>query len=364
MQSVVANQCRAKRCRSRRSYLAGSLLFAVAFLIGIPSLSQAQSSTANLPAGGSSQQPDQSTLGTVSGTVLDPTGAEIVGATVVLENKDKANRQQISTGSDGQFSFASVPPGDYQLTVAAKGFASNTISGTLAPGQFVIAPAINLAPARANTDVEVTASQMEVAEAEIKVQEQQRIVGFIPNFYVTYLPDPVPLGKKQKFELATRTMIDPVTLAITAITAGIQQSQNAYSDYGQGAAGFGKRFGAAYADNATDTFLGGAIFPTIFHQDPRYFYKGTGSTRSRLLYALASVAIAKGDNKRWQPNYSGLLGSLASGGISNLYYPKSDRGVGLTFTNFTIGIGSGAAFNVLQEFVIKKFTPSASKSNP
>lgn len=331
-------------------------LAALVLVLGVVPISFAQS-----PPSLSGQQSSQN-VGTVSGTVLDPSGAEVIGARVVLESEDHASRQELVTGNDGQFSFRNVPSGEYQLTVTARGFATKSAPASLAAGQFVIAPTITLAPAQANTAVQVTATQMEIAEAEIKVEEQQRIVGFIPNFYVTYLPDPVPLGRKQKFELATRSMIDPVTFALTGITAGVEQSQNAYSAYGQGAAGFAKRYGAAYADNATDTFLGGAIFPTLFHQDPRYYYKGTGSARSRLLYSLASVAITKGDNKHWQPNYSGLLGSLASGGISNVYYPKQDRGLGLTFTNFAIGIGSEAGFNVLQEFVIKKFTPSANKN--
>jgi Carboxypeptidase regulatory-like domain len=341
--------------------LYSAVFTAMFFLCALPS--PAQSSTVILPAPASSQQ--QAILGTanISGTVLDPSGAEVVGAQVILESKDHSSKLTISTGNDGQFSFANVPPAEYQLSVTARGFATHTSAAVLVPGQFLIAPTITLAPAQANTAVEVTATQMEVAEAQVKIQEKQRIIGFIPNFYVTYLPDPAPLGKKQKFELATRTMIDPVTLGITAITAGIQQSQNAYSDYGQGAAGYAKRFGASYADDATDTFLGGAVFPTLFHQDPRYFYKGTGSTRSRLLRAVGSVVVAKGDNKHWQPNYSGLLGSLAAGGISNLYYPNTDRGLGLIFTNFALNIGSGAGFNILQEFVIKKFTPAANKNS-
>jgi len=105
--------------------------------------------------------------------------------------------------------------------------------------------------------------------------------------------------------------------------------------------------------------------PSIFKQDPRYFYKGTGSKRSRVMYALANAVMCKGDNGRWQVNYSGLLGSLAAGGISNLYYPAKDRnGAGLTFENALIGIGATAAANLLQEFVIKKLTPSAASHGP
>jgi hypothetical protein len=117
----------------------------------------------------------------------------------------------------------------------------------------------------------------------------------------------------------------------------------------------------------TNTFIGGAILPSLLKQDPRYFYKGTGSKRSRLLYAIANSVICKGDNGHWQTNYSGILGGLAAGGISNLYYPSSDRGAGLTFENAAIGIGATAAANILQEFVIRKLSshiPSSAPTTP
>jgi hypothetical protein len=114
--------------------------------------------------------------------------------------------------------------------------------------------------------------------------------------------------------------------------------------------------GAGYADTVSGTFLGGAVFPALLKQDPRYFYKGTGSKRSRILYAIANAVICKGDNRRWQANYSNILGSLAAGGISNLYYPQSNRGAALTFENTAIGIGGTAVANLFQEFVVKKFT--------
>jgi hypothetical protein len=104
--------------------------------------------------------------------------------------------------------------------------------------------------------------------------------------------------------------------------------------------------------------IGGAILPSLLKQDPRYFYKGTGSTRSRILYALANAVICKGDNGHWQANYSGILGALAAGGISNLYYPASSRnGAGLTFENTLIGIGGSAVGNLFQEFLVRKLTP-------
>jgi hypothetical protein len=197
------------------------------------------------------------------------------------------------------------------------------------------------------------------------MEEKQRVLGSIPNFYVTYLPDPVPLNAKQKFELAWKTVLDPVTFLVVGGLSGVQQAQNHFRGYGQGAEGYGKRFGANYGDTVTGTFIGGAILASLLKQDPRYFYKGTGGVRARFLYAIANAVICKGDNKRWQANYSNILGNIASGGISNLYYPAQDRnGAELTFANAGIGIGSGAFTNLLQEFLLRKLTPEAKHDPP
>jgi len=182
----------------------------------------------------------------------------------------------------------------------------------------------------------------------------------VPNFYVSYVHDPVPLTPKQKFELAWKTTVDPVTFGVTGVIAGIQQAQNDFSGYGQGAQGYAKRFGASYADFVAGTIIGSAILPSLLKQDPRYFYKGSGSKRSRILYAIANSVICKGDDGHWQANYSSIVGSFAAGGISNLYYPSSDRnGAGLTFENGLIGIGESVAVNLLQEFFVRKLTPNA-----
>ena len=169
----------------------------------------------------------------------------------------------------------------------------------------------------------------------------------------------------QKFRLAVRTSIDPVTFAIAGATAGIEQGTNSFSGYGQGADGYAKRFAASYADDVVETFLGGALFPSILHQDPRYFYKGTGSITSRALYAMSTVVMCKGDNGRWQPNYSNVLGNLAAAGISNLYYPASNRnGAGITIQNALIDTAEGAAGALLQEFLLKKISHGVPQTGP
>jgi hypothetical protein len=208
------------------------------------------------------------------------------------------------------------------------------------------------------SEVNVTASQVEIATEQVKEEEQQRVLGVIPNFYVSYSPNPAPLTSRQKFSLAWKTSIDPVTFVVTGIFAGVEQEENTFSGYGQGAQGYAKRYGAGYADGFISTMLGSAILPSWWKQDPRYFYKGTGSTRSRILYAIANSVICKGDNGKWQANYSGIVGGLAAGGISNIYYPASDRdGAKLTFEDAAIGTAESAVQNLIQEFIVKKLTP-------
>jgi len=204
-----------------------------------------------------------------------------------------------------------------------------------------------------------------VAEDQVKVEEQQRLLGIVPNYYVSYVPHAAPLTPRLKFELAWKTTFDPVSLVITGGIAGIEQATNAYDGFGQGAQGYGKRFGTAYADFVSGTFIGGAILPSILKQDPRYFYKGTGSRTSRFLYAVANAVICKGDNGRWQANYSSILGGLAAGAISNLYYPPQNRnGAALTFENAAIGTGFGAVGNIIQEFFLRKLTPHVPAQEP
>jgi hypothetical protein len=191
------------------------------------------------------------------------------------------------------------------------------------------------------------------------------VLGVIPNFYVEYAPNAAPLNSRQKFSLAWRSSIDPFTFLASAAFAGVEQADNSFSGYGQGAQGYAKRFGANYADGFTSNMIGGAILPSLLKQDPRYFYKGTGTIRSRAFYAIAMTVVSKGDNGNWQPNYSGIIGGLAAGGISNLYYPASNRdGATLTFENALIGLAGGAVQNLLQEFVIRKLTPKVPKYSP
>jgi hypothetical protein len=172
----------------------------------------------------------------------------------------------------------------------------------------------------------------------------------------------VPLTPKLKFRLALKTLTDPITILGSAFIAGADQAGGT-PDYGQGAKGYGQRWGSNYANGLTDIMIGGAILPSILHQDPRYFYQGTGTTKSRMIHALRTPFLCKGDNGRWQPNYSSLGGYLASGAISNAYYPESNRGPGLVFSTALVDVGASMANGLIQEFVLRKLTPSV-KNQP
>jgi hypothetical protein len=317
----------------------------------LPILAQSQQTTV------SGQSPNES-RGSLSGTIVDQNGNFIVSAQVKLSREGQGGEQEVTSGAQGHFVFTGIPAGPFQLTVTADGFAPRQQPGVLHAGEVLEVPPIALPIAAATTEVQVRVSNYELAEEQIKVEETQRVLGVIPNFYVTYQQDALPLRPKQKFELAWKTSVDPVSFAASGAFAGVEQAENGFSGYGQGTQGYAKRYGAAYGDAVIGTVIGGAILPSLFKQDPRYFYKGSGSTRSRILYALANAVICKGDNGRWQADYSGILGSLAAGGISNLYYPASSRnGAWLTFENTFIGIGGSAIANIFQEFVVRKLTP-------
>ena len=303
--------------------------------------------------------------GYISGTVFDQSGAVSVGAAVRLSREDLTLNQEVQSGNNGQFSFTNVAPGEFRLIVTLSGFAAREFAGTLRPGEAYLLPPITLFVATAVTEVhvkEAPPAPVELADEQIKDQGKQRVFGLFPNFYVSYVADAVPLTPKQKFRLARKTSVDPMTLVGIGAIAGVEQATNTFEGYEQGASGYAKRFGATYVDVVTSTVIGSAVLPSLLQQDPRYFYKGTGSTGSRLLYALGSPLFCKGDNQRWQPNYSNVLGAFATGGISYLYYPASDRnGAGLVVRNSLVRLGETAFEGVLQEFVIRRLTPRLGK---
>lgn len=308
-------------------------------------------------------QSDVQQTASISGTVAVQNGSLAEGAKVSL-TRDGQPPVEVVSGDNGEFLFSNQPPGPFQITVTATGFESKSFSGTLQPGKALVVPEIVLPLASTTTEVDVSMTVEEVAEQQIKYQEQQRVLGFIPNFYASYVPDAAPLVPRQKFQLAWKSVTDPISIAGAAFLAGIYQASDSYSGYGQGAEGYAKRFGATYADVVIGTFIGSAALPSLFKQDPRYFYRGTGTVKSRLMYALGNAVICKGDNKKYQANYSAILGAFITSGISFSYYPASDRGTGLYFETALIRIAEGSVAGLFQEFVVKKLTPHLKKDPP
>ncbi|MBV8115714.1 MAG: carboxypeptidase regulatory-like domain-containing protein [Silvibacterium sp.] len=297
---------------------------------------------------------------TIVGTAVDVNGAPVPGAQVNIQGPAPADRTQVSTNENGFFELDHIQPqGIYHVTISGKGFADWTSPGIiLKPGQYLELTGIRLKIAEEITIVHATYSVEEISTQQVNIEEHQRVLGFIPNFYVVYDAHPVPLTAKLKFELALRTATDPITFLGSAFVAGIDQAADKY-DYQQGAKGYGQRFGANYANGLTQSMVGGAILPSILHQDPRYFYQGTGTTKSRILHAISYPIVCRGDNGRLQPNYSTIGGYLASGAISNAYYPESNRGPGLVFSTALVNVGGTMANGLLQEFVLRRLTPAA-----
>jgi hypothetical protein len=299
--------------------------------------------------------------GAIQGTVKDDSGSTVAGAIVTLETAASTGQRTAITDQTGFFHFSAAEPGNYKITIAADGFAVWTVANvTVGSGdQPLLSPVLQVASTSSSMNVNL--SRHDLAAEQLKTEEKQRLVGLFPDFFVSYLPNPAPLTTAQKFQLGWKTIVDPAVFVDTGIGAGFQQWRNKYPEFGQGMEGYGKRFGAQYADYASGIIIGHVVMQSIFHQDPRYFYKGTGSVRSRALYAIGTAFVRKGDNGRWQPDYSDVLGGLAAGEISTLYYPASSRQGRRLVDNVMLGFAGRAAHNLLHEFVLRKITPHVPK---
>jgi hypothetical protein len=289
--------------------------------------------------------------GTIVGTTTDTNGGTIPNATIVLQGIAPGDRYTAQTNDHGFFQITGVKPGtSYRLSVSAKGFGDWSVpSVTLTPGQYLDVTGITLAVTDTVT-VQAVASTEEIATQQVDLATKQRVFGILPIFYAVYDPHPVPLSPKLKFKLAFRTAIDPFSIGADAFLAGLKQADDS-PRYGQGVKGFAQRFGSDYANGFTEIMIGGAVLPTVLHQDPRYFYQGTGSKKSRVMHALSGPFIAKGDNGRWQPNFSSVGGYLASGAIANTYYPDRDRGTAVVFSIALVEAGGTMVADVIQEFI-------------
>ena len=346
-------------------------------MVGGGSLASAQSSdapsaqqstpaapqTPAAPAASAPQQPAAQSGGIITGTVTDKDGALAVGAKIALFVGGEITSRDLMSGNNGEFTFTNIPPGPFHLKVTAPGFDTQQYWGQLQPGQALLVPPIKLPVTGTVTEVNVGGTPEEIAQIEVKQELAQRVFGIFPNFYVTYTNDPPPLFAKQKFVLAWRSVIDPVTILGVGFLAGMYQAADIPGGYGQGAEGYARRFGAAYGDVVFGTFIGSAILPSVLHQDPRYFYLGPDySMKTRWAHALENSVIARNDrSKKWEPNYSGIIGSFSAAAISYSYLPASDRTTGLYLEDAFVRLGESSVAGILQEFILRKFTSHAPK---
>ena len=181
-------------------------------------------------------------------------------------------------------------------------------------------------------------------------ENHPRIFWILPTHTVVQHKNPTPLSSNGKWRLFVNDKTDPFTVGWVAFEAGISQATDGLSGYGQGAAGYGKRFGAGMTDEATRGFFGTFLFPSVLHQDPRYHRAGSGSFKRRLGHALIRPFLTHKDSGGRAFNWSGTLGTIAASGLSNAYYPQEDRGVAATFSRAAMSIPFSMIDELVNEF--------------
>ena len=296
--------------------------------------------------------------GNLQGVVTDLHGGLVPRASITLERKGQSSLRETTSDSAGHFAYAGVPAGSYTLLVSAPELQTYLSAPfTVQPGEHLELPPIALAIASANTSISVSANSTAVAEEELNRETKQRVLGIFPNFYTSFVYDAAPLDTRQKFKLTTRTLIDPIAFIGVAVTAGIETSRDTFPSWGQDGTSYGKRFAAAYGDELLTRMFSYAIYPSLFHQDPRYFYMGpTNKTSTRFWHAALSGIITRGDNGHMEPNYSHMLGSASAGALSSVYHPASDSAGHLAALNYAIGLGTKGGQALVREFILPHFT--------
>lgn len=304
------------------------------------------------------QSTAQETTASISGDVFDIRGGLVPGAEISLEEKGRTDQRHTTSDSEGHFTFHDLAPGDYTVFIASPGLETFESPGILLrAGEKYELPDIALPIASASTTVNVVITQSEVADEELRLETRQRVLGVLPSFYTSYVWNAAPLNTRQKFRLSLRAAVDPYVFVDTAITAGIQQADNTFPGFGNDTASYFKRYAAAYGDTLIGHTLGSAIYPSIFHQDPRYFYMGPGTSfPRRLKHALLAGVAARGDNGRWQPNYSHILGNASAGALSSVWHPAADSPQSLALNDALMGMADAAIQGLLREFVFPHIT--------
>jgi hypothetical protein len=196
--------------------------------------------------------------------------------------------------------------------------------------------------------------------------ESKRILGIVPNYRTSpSLANYEPLTTREKFKLASEDAFDRGTFGLAALFGAEGQLTNSNRAFGQGGAGFGRYFGAAYGDLLIGDYMTEAVFPTLLHQDPRYFRRGTGSKWSRLGYAAGQIFWTHRESGGTQFNYSEIVGNSVAVAISNAYY-VDNRTARDGVSRLGTQLGVDMAANILKEFwpdLTRKFRRKQASAN-
>jgi hypothetical protein len=298
-------------------------------------------------------------LAIINGIVIDRDGGCIPGAAVSIVGQKSDYKSSSTADANGHFTFDRLDARNtYRLIITAPGFSEwDSQEIALLPGQNLDLADIEMKISAVETSVTAVFAE-HLAAQQVKAEESQRYLGVVPNYYVVYdSHNVVPMPAALKFHLAIRAETDVVTFMGAATLAAIHQASDTPA-YQQGLKGYGQRYGAAYAGGASDILIGGAVLPSLLHQDPRYFYSGEGTTRQRVTHALRAIFLTHGDNGKIQFNYSGLGGDMASAALANTYYPRANRGPNLFLANWAVLSAGRAANTIAQEF-LGRFTTHA-----
>ncbi len=287
----------------------------------------------------------------INGIVIDRDGGYIPGAAVSIVGEKSEYKSSSTADATGHFTFDSLDAGNtYRLMITAPGFSEwDSPEIALQPGEDLNLDDIALKISAVETSVTAVFAE-HLAAQQVKHEEEQRVLGVVPSYYVAYEKNTLPMSPSLKFNLAIRAETDVVTFTGAALLAGIHQASDTPA-YQQGFKGYAQRYGAAYAGGVSDILIGGAILPSLLHQDPRYFYSGEGTTRQRVTHALRSIFLTHGDNGKIEFNYSGIGGDMASAALANTYYPSADRGAHLFLANWAVLSAGRAANTLAQEFL-------------
>ena len=208
---------------------------------------------------------------------------------------------------------------------------------------------------------QLNAEQEKTNPAQITPQQQapqqsdtshDRLFWALPNFLTVENAENVPpLTAGQKFKLVARGIYDPMEFVLVGFVAGLGQASDSDPSYGQGAQGYAKRYGTAYGDNAIENFMAYAVFPSVLHQDPRYYQMGQGGFRKRAVHAISRVVLTRSDSGQTQFNYSEILGAGSAAAISTYaYHPQSERSFGNVATVWGTQMGWDVATYLVKEF--------------